>query len=61
MDANWNISYGAKYGQWAFLPVTDNKFVQQRPSEQLVKGNLNGNRALIGVRASSSTRDLLFC
>ncbi|GAM39909.1 carboxylesterase [Talaromyces pinophilus] len=37
MDANWNISYGAKYGEWAFLPVTDNKFVQQRPSEQLVK------------------------
>ncbi|PCG95645.1 Carboxylesterase, type B [Penicillium occitanis (nom. inval.)] len=44
MDANWNISYGAKYGEWAFLPVADNKFVQKRPSEQLVKGNLNEQR-----------------
>lgn len=46
-------------GNGAFLPVTDSKFVQQRPSEHLVKGNLNGNRALIGVGASS-VRDICF-
>lgn len=53
MDDNWNISYGAKYGQWALLPVMDIKFVEQRPSEQLGEGNLNSNRALIGICASS--------
>ncbi|KAF3404694.1 Para-nitrobenzyl esterase [Talaromyces pinophilus] len=58
MDANWNISYGARYGEWAFLAVTDNKFVQQRPSEQLVKGNLNGNRALIAVQQRERRRNV---
>ncbi|KUL91996.1 hypothetical protein ZTR_01369 [Talaromyces verruculosus] len=43
MDTNW-ISHMA--------PNTDNKIVQQRPSEQLVKGNLNGNCALTGNNAN---------
>lgn len=48
-NASYTVTINAKYGQWAFLPVTDGKFVQQRPSVQLTTGPINGNRGLIGV------------
>jgi hypothetical protein len=46
------VSAGGKYGQWAFLPVTDGKFLQKRPSEQLLAGQVNGLRILSGVSIS---------
>lgn len=37
------------YGQWAFIPVTDGKLIQERPSEQLaVQRKSNGLRILTG-------------
>ena len=48
-NASYTVTINAKYGQWAFVPVTDGKFVKQRPSEQLSTGAVNGNRGLIGV------------
>lgn len=48
-NASYTVTVNAKYGQWAFAPVTDGKFVQQRPSAQLSAGKVNGNRGLIGV------------
>lgn len=41
--------YGAVYGQWAFLPVTDGEFLRARPSVQLASGKVNGLRVLSGV------------
>ncbi len=37
------------YGTWAFLPVTDGRFIQQLPSQQLLKKQVNGRRVLTGV------------
>lgn len=48
-NASYTVTINAKYGQWAFVPVTDGKFVQHRPSAQLATGAVNGNRGLIGV------------
>lgn len=48
-NASAHISAGGKYGQWAFLPVTDGEFLQKRPSEQLLDGDVNGVRILSGV------------
>ncbi|EEA26279.1 hypothetical protein EYB25_003522 [Talaromyces marneffei] len=51
-NASYTVTVNAKYGQWAFAPVTDGKFVQQRPSAQLSAGKVNGNRGLIGNNAN---------
>jgi carboxylesterase type B len=48
-NASAHVSLGSKYGQWAFLPVTDGEFLQKRPSEQLLAGEVNGLRILSGV------------
>lgn len=48
-NASAYISANGPYGQWAFLPVTDGKFLRQRPSEQLLHGKMNGLRILSGV------------
>lgn len=48
-NASAYVSAGGKYGQWAFIPVTDGTFVQKRPSEQLLAGEVNGVRMLSGV------------
>jgi carboxylesterase type B len=48
-NASAYVSAGGKYGQWAFLPVTDGTFLQKRPSEQLLAGEVNGLRILSGV------------
>lgn len=40
--------YGAVYGHWAFLPVTDGEFLRARPSVQLASGKVNGLRVLSG-------------
>ncbi|KAH7383590.1 carboxylesterase type B [Cadophora sp. MPI-SDFR-AT-0126] len=45
------ISGSGTYGSWAFLPVTDGKFIQQLPSAQLQKKQVNGLRVLSGNNA----------
>ena len=37
------------FGSFAFLPVIDDDYIQERPSVQLLEGGLTGKRALIGV------------
>lgn len=44
--------YGAVYGHWAFLPVTDGEFLRARPSVQLASGKVNGLRVLSGNNAN---------
>ncbi|KAI9692714.1 MAG: hypothetical protein M1820_009419 [Bogoriella megaspora] len=46
--ANYRISASGRFGTWAFLPVTDGAFVQQLPSQQLLRKQLNGIRVLSG-------------
>ena len=50
-NASAYINGGGKFGQWAFLPVTDGTFLQKRPSEQLLAGEVNGLRMLSGNNA----------
>jgi hypothetical protein len=50
-NASALVAGSGKYGQWAFLPVTDGRFLQKRPSEQLLAGNVNGRRLLSGNNA----------
>ncbi|KAK6853932.1 carboxylesterase [Apiospora arundinis] len=40
------VSASGRYGQWAFIPVTDKKLIKERPSEQLLSGEVNGIRVL---------------
>ena len=40
------------FGQWAFIPVTDGKLIRQRPTEQLLRGKVNGERMLAGNNAN---------
>lgn len=48
-SGNVSESFGY-YGSWAFLPVIDQDYVQERPSVQLSKGLVAGRRILVGVR-----------
>ena len=48
-NASATISGSSRYGTWVFLPVTDGVFVQQLPSQQLLKKQVNGNTMLVGV------------
>lgn len=47
--ASASVSGSSRYATWAFLPVTDGVFVQQLPSQQLLKRQVNGQSILIGV------------
>ena len=47
--ASASVSGSSRYGTWAFLPVTDGVFVQQLPSQQLLKKQVNGKSILVGV------------
>lgn len=41
------VSTGAPHGQWAFVPVTDGRLIQERPTDHLLgRGALNGMRIL---------------
>lgn len=46
--ANAWVTASAGYGQRAFVPVTDGSLIQERPSQQLLQGNVNGIRVLTG-------------
>ena len=50
-SANARIGASGPYGYFAFRPVTDGAFIQQRPSEQLLKKQVNGIRILSGNNA----------
>ena len=56
-NASAQVSGHAKYGQWAFVPVTDGEFVQKRPTEQLLAGEVNGVRILSGVSSETGNLD----
>lgn len=58
-NASVSISGSSKYGTWAFLPVTDGVFIQQLPSQQLLKKQVSGNRILVGVGSSLQNQSLL--
>nr|AEN99944.1 carboxylesterase [Dactylellina cionopaga] len=45
-QANAVVSASGIIGTWAFVPVTDGKYIQQLPSRQLASGKLNGKRHL---------------
>jgi len=51
MDAAATVSQSGTWGTWAFLPVTDGKFIQERPSKQLGEGRVNGLNHLAGHNA----------
>ncbi|KAL2216662.1 putative carboxylesterase [Thermoascus aurantiacus ATCC 26904] len=55
-NASYTVSATGKYGQWAFLPVTDGDFVQQLPSQQFLKKQVNGARLLVGNNADEDSR-----
>ncbi|KAH8890549.1 carboxylesterase [Thozetella sp. PMI_491] len=52
-NASAMTSYGAKYGTWSFLPVTDGKFIREKPSQQLLYGKVNGKRLLSGANEAA--------
>jgi carboxylesterase type B len=51
MNASATLSETGKYGTWAFLPVTDGLFVQDLPSRQLLRKELNGVNLLVSNNA----------
>ncbi|KAF2171883.1 hypothetical protein M409DRAFT_63427 [Zasmidium cellare ATCC 36951] len=52
INASATISQSGAYGSWSFLPVTDGVFIQDLPSRQLGRGNVNGVNALLGNNAN---------
>lgn len=53
-NASAVISGSGRFGTWGFLPVTDGTYIQQLPSQQLLKKQVNGINALVGVKSYSS-------
>lgn len=49
------ISQSGTYGTWGFLPVTDGVFIQQIPSQALLKKQVNGKNCLAGNNADEGT------
>ena len=45
-QANFDVTVAGPYGMWTFLPVTDGKYLVDRPSAQLLDGQVNGARIL---------------
>ncbi|KAK2602565.1 hypothetical protein N8I77_009083 [Diaporthe amygdali] len=50
-SGNVSESFGY-YGSWAFLPVIDEDYIQERPSLQLFRGLVAGQRILVGNNAN---------
>jgi len=50
-NASATLSESGKYGTWCFLPVTDDTFVQDLPSRQLLRKDLNGLNLLVSNNA----------
>ncbi|KAI9733694.1 MAG: hypothetical protein M1834_003297 [Cirrosporium novae-zelandiae] len=51
-NASAFVSASGKYGTWGFVPVTDGVYIQQLPSQQLLKKQVNGVRMLAGNNAN---------
>lgn len=51
MNASANVSQSGTWGTWAFLPVTEGKVIQDRPSKALAEGRINGVNHLAGSNA----------
>ncbi|KAK0662086.1 Alpha/Beta hydrolase protein [Cercophora samala] len=51
-NASSATSYSARFNQWAFIPVTDNKLIFSSPTEQLPTGNVNGEAFLAGSNSN---------
>lgn len=51
MEAAATVAQSGTWGTWAFLPVTDGMFIQERPSKQLLEGRVNGLNHLAGHNA----------
>lgn len=51
MNASDRVSQSGTWGTFAFLPVTDETLIQERPSEALAKGKVNGLNHLAGHNA----------
>lgn len=52
VDASATVSQSGMYGTWAFLPVTDNVYIQDTPSRQLLRRKVNGLNILSGNSAN---------
>ena len=50
--ASQTVSEASAFGSFAFLPVTDNTFITDRPSKQLLSGRVSGKRLLSGTMAN---------
>lgn len=51
-NASATVSQSGTYGTWAFLPVTDNALVPERPSQSLLRKRINGVNLLVGNNAN---------
>ncbi|KAK0744673.1 Alpha/Beta hydrolase protein [Apiosordaria backusii] len=51
-NASSLTSYSARFNQWAFIPVTDNKLILSPPTKQLVSGKVNGEAVLAGSNSN---------
>ncbi|KAK4642829.1 hypothetical protein QC761_401010 [Podospora bellae-mahoneyi] len=51
-NASSATSYSARFNQWAFIPVTDNKLIFSSPTEQLPAGKVNGEAFLVGSNSN---------
>ncbi|KAF2179018.1 alpha/beta-hydrolase [Zopfia rhizophila CBS 207.26] len=51
-NASAKVSEAGPFGTFAFLPVTDGTFIQQRPTQQLLSKALQGQRILSGNNAN---------
>lgn len=50
-NASATISESITYGTWAFLPSNDGTLVQDMPSQQLLRKQVNGRNLLLGNNA----------
>ena len=48
-NASALVSGSGRFETWGFLPVTDGSYIQQLPSQQLLKKQVNGEKILVGV------------
>ncbi|KAK4173654.1 Alpha/Beta hydrolase protein [Triangularia setosa] len=51
-NASSATSYSARFNQWAFIPVTDNKLVLASPTDQLPTSKVNGEAFLAGSNSN---------
>ncbi|CAF9926636.1 MAG: hypothetical protein HETSPECPRED_006377 [Heterodermia speciosa] len=55
-NASAFVSGSGRYETWGFLPVTDGSYIQQLPSQQLLKKQVNGENILVGNNANDGVR-----